>query len=347
MPLKDKGEYNNYMRQKMREKYWRDKGMSEAEIQKKREEFAQKEANKLEIQQEQKEVFVDGLRDLLGEDLPKDDPLFKSVDKYGRYVPVVLKFLDGFLGRVREAKAEQEQQQEQQVIPQKPAGYGTIEALRYKDNPAYQRQVEMWEAYLANGNQPINITKTPSDYKPQKSNVYGQPTNQEPRSLAELEKKYADPPVISQQPPAEPQQAPPKPQNEEKKPEQVEEQTKVEKLPEEAATEIAQQAQMQMVHAEINEKIEMVVNYLNSMTTEEFEKQVKDYEKSQKKMIAKIKMASVFMSSTLKGAILGTKPEELEILLKDKCPEKYEYLKTNKKLTKYKNFFKKIQGVLK
>ena len=90
----------------------------------------EQEMEKIQIDDKQKDQFTAGLKDLLGEELTKDDSVLQLVDKYGKYVGLGLEFIKGFASNMQSREKEPDYDL---VIPTQPEGYGTIKALKYKD----------------------------------------------------------------------------------------------------------------------------------------------------------------------------------------------------------------------
>lgn len=346
MPRKDPDEYREYMRNYMRKK----KAGENTKMQ------SNTPPQPKSIEQSDMNTFTDGLKELLGEDLIQDDPILKGIEKYSPYINLGLKFVQGFAGRMQEAQANQANAapQVEEYIPQKPEGYKTIAALKYKDDPDYQRQVQEYEMYLKSGkplqkgvSAGVNTNSTAGFKSGMSQNeilrlqeenlrlrnqmLNNQPP--EPKGLASLENKYPEPPMAQQSEIKEPIPVQPV-ENTQPKPETIE-----------AEEIIREDTQIKMIQAEIQEKLQAVVTYLNSQSLEDFKVLVDNFEKNEKKELAKVKMAKMFLSAAIQNAIKNTTPEELEELLKINCKDKYDYLVKEEKVQKYKDIFEKIRSM--
>lgn len=332
MPRKDPEEYKAYMRDYMQQRY-KDKVVKPREAEKEKME-------KFEVDKNTQNDFTKGLKEILGEELSNDDPVLKTIDKYGKYIGLGLKFFEGFAANMQSRQLESPQVE--MVIPEKPQGYGTIHALKFKDDPAWQKQLQDYENYKATG-QPIARTKNAAINTRDTSGFSSGMSQgeilrlkqenellrrqmlqdkQEPKNLQQLQNKYPEPPVTNNAPPKQETSQP-----------KSEEPNKEEQI-----------AQM-VIQQEIQEKVMGVVNFLNSQDIEDFKKLVDNFEKHEARELAKVKMAKMFLSSALKEAIKNTTPDELEELLKIHCKEKYDYLVQENKVQKYKDLFEKIRSM--
>lgn len=194
MPLVNKDEYNAYMRKQMKQNYWKNKGQK---IMKDKQDYNGTDRPMLDLSQtaelvkETKNLLKNGSSDQADVD---DDPVLKAIDKYAKYIPLVLQFVQGMQGSM--------QQQQQQRTPAFTAPEGWLNMSPMQKLGRKYSQPEWFaagEAYdlAAQGISPrINVNHVDRSYSPPAQN------------LQSLARKYPEPPIVQDQPKPEPVKQP-------------------------------------------------------------------------------------------------------------------------------------------
>ena len=306
MPRKNKEEYNEYMRNYSKRRALEKKGRSPIQ-----DDFNGTEGTANigaigDIIKETKELFQDKNK----KDTSEPDPVLNAIEKYGKYIPLVIKFFQGFNDAAK-AK-EQEQQSNNQPKIMCPEGWlslSPIQKINYKySRPEWYNAGLAYDNYMANGVNPqVNISYVDRTYN---DNTARQ------ESLQSLQRKYPEPPLVKDR----------KEEIIESKPE--------EKINE---TEIINELQKDNLRY-----IEMFIDYINSMSEKDFIEKLANLDS----LITQIEPFISLIPVHLKGTILATPKEDLQKLLQAKCKEKYDLAITLGKLTDFLNIFEKIKDKL-
>ena len=200
MPRKRKEEYNEYMKGYMRTKDRTKKTGAEKDfIQKPSKPVLVNGKPVLDISRAAK--LVQDTRELIGENIDnknamEDDPLLKVMDRYGKYIPIVLELFKGIAASVKEHNDNKPQQQQSLQAPDGWLNMSPMQRLNYKHTrPEWYAAGESFENGVVTNytNPQINTSYVDSTYRPPKQNL---------QSLAH---KYPEPPLVIDKPQPEPE----------------------------------------------------------------------------------------------------------------------------------------------
>ena len=311
MPLKDKQEYNEYMKSKM--KQYRDK-THVSNPQKKEDDFNPSEKAVLDLNSAAN--IVTETKNLLKTENSQadDDPILKAIEKYSKYLPLVMQFVQGF----QQATAAHQPAQQQQQGLQPPVGWlglTPIQRMAYKYSRAeWYEAGEKYEEWIANGqmNPSINTGYVDPTYDPRREIRKPIPVNNaEPQSLAQLSKKYGEPPRINND---------------------VPQQVAVEQKPAEPPKEEQIIKAMQDDNAKY---LKMGIDYLNKIPMESF----KIYIATIDTLIQQAKGFKDLLPVHVKAMIQQTSADEMIDIFKQGCAEKYSYVEKQDKINKIKELY--------
>ena len=326
MPRKNKEEYNEYMKGYMRTKDRTKKTGAEKDfIQKPSKPVLVNGKPVLDISRAAK--LVQDTRELIGENIDnknamEDDPLLKVIDRYGKYIPIVLELFKGIAASVKEHNDNKPQQQQSLQAPDGWLNMSPMQRLNYKHTrPEWYAAGESFENGVVTNytNPQINTSYVDSTYRPPKQNL---------QSLAH---KYPEPPLVIDKPPEETK---PESQNSKNSDDTQNQKILMEAKPQEPSSKDIL-AELQKDNARY---IDLGANALNNMTPEDFLKWIDDPE-----LDKKIKVFIPILPVHVRGMILNTSKEDLQQLFKNKCPERYERLVEKGKLEKILQLFEVLK----
>lgn len=352
MPRKDKESYNEYMRNYMKKKSrlqtgkpLMDNDFDASAASEGKPKFDINSVNKATGMI--KEVFTPANQTSPTE----EDPVLKAIEKYSKYIPLVLEFVKGFQSAAKDFQGSQPANNPD--IPKAPVGWleaTPMQRLSYKyTRPEWYAAGEAFDAYMETGrvNPSVNIDYVDSGYDDaaarrreqmaQRQRMASGQDGSQPQSLRELSRKYPEPPLASDAPPI---------QNE---PTQERNQAAVQQADGNKSA-VGAEAQTQEAPSEkeeiLNELqrdnaryIQLGVNYLNGLTIEKFEESIKNIDALVEKGKAFIPLIPIHV----KGMIQNTLKEDIEEIVKNQCPEKYAWLKKHKKVDKLLELFEKLK----
>lgn len=348
MPRKNKEEYNEYMRNYMKKKArlqtgkpLMDNDFDAAAAADGKPQFDLNSVNKATGML--KEVFTPADKQGAAE----EDPVLKAIEKYSKYIPLVMEFMKGFQTAAKDFQGSSIGQQQNPNIPKAPIGWleaSPMQRLGYKyTRPEWYAAGEAYDAFIESGtmNPAINTGYVDSGYddaaeRRRLAAARQQRAEGEAKSLRELSHKYPEPPLASDSVPM---------QNE---PTQERNQAAVQQADgnkSAARTEAPQQAtsEKEEIITELQKDnaryIQLATSYLNSMTIEKFEESIKNIDE----LVIKAKAFIPLIPIHVKGMIQATPKEDIETIVKDQCPEKYAWLKKHKKVDKLLELFEKVK----
>lgn len=315
MPLKDKQEYNEYMRNKMQS--YRDQRRAAPKI---ANDFNPSEKEVLDLNKAAD--IVNETKNLLkNSDSPQqeEDPILKAIEKYSKYLPLVMQFVQGFQ---QAAAAHQPAAQQQQSV-QPPPGWlnmTPMQRMAYKYTRAeWYAAGERYEEFATTGqiNPAINTAYVDPTYDASREQRRPIPVhNAEPQNLAQLSKKYGEPPlvqdaqIVEQKPADQPKQD----QTQQPKPEE----------------------QIIKAMQDDNAKyLKMGIDYVNKIPMDSF----KVYIATIDTLIQQAKGFKDLLPVHVKAMIVQTSADELIDIFKQGCPEKYAYIEKEKKIDKIKQLY--------
>jgi hypothetical protein len=323
MPRKNKEEYNDYMRNYMKKKNRETSGKPVLD-----DDFDPSSAGTdgrptLDLRDTAK--LVRQTRKMLDNPSNKednsDDPILRAIDRYGKYVPLIMEFVKGLQGSL--AQANQSPQQQQQSRIQAPQGWlnmSPMQRINYKySRPEWYAAGEAYENMADTGymNPQVNTSYVDAGYR--------QPP---PQNLQALSRKYPEPPMVTDNAP--------------KTSEPVKEPVQQELPPQEKETGKAD-AIVAELQADNMRYITLGADFLNNMTPADFKKALEDIDA----LILKLKPFVPLIPVQVKGMIFQTSKEEFDSLLKEKCPKKYAQAKKLKKLEQINELIEKLKQEIK
>lgn len=327
MPRKDKEEYNEYMRNYMKKKNRESKGQPVLD-----DDFDPSSAavGKPTLNINKAGDLIKQTQDLLknkGSET-EDDPILKAIDKYGKYVPLVLQFIQGFQGSIAKFN-----KQDQTPKMQPPAGWlnsTPMQRLNYKyTRPEWYAAGEAYDAAMESGYM-----------NPQINNNYVDPTySAPPQNLQSLARKYPEAPLVQDKPQTlqtsnsdgtvAPQDRP-----------------IVEKKTESEAVSKSDSAAVDPLVAELQadnlKYLNLGADFVNGLKDEQFIDHLKNIEA----LVEKAKPFIPIIPIQVKGMIIQTSKEDLESLFKEKCPAKYELVVKQKKVKKLLELFEELKKLI-
>jgi len=309
MPRKNREEYNEYMRNVMRNKYRQKNNLPILDN-----DFDG--TNKPVIDLNSASGLVKQTRELLSTkqnaNEVEDDPILKAIDKYGKYLPLVMQFIQGLQGSI--------QVQNKPQVPQIQAPEGW---LGMSPMQKLNRKYTMPEWYSA-GERYDEAVQT-GQFNPQINTAYVDPNySSEPKNLTQLARKYPDAPIVDSPPVTQaPKEAPVQ---------------KVEEKPKESVeTQIISELQ-----ADNLRYITMGATFINNLTDDQFKVHLDNIDA----LVEKAKPFIPLIPVHVKGMLVNTPKEDLVVLFKDKCPTKYAIIENEKKLEKLTSLFESLKTIL-
>lgn len=364
MPRMDKAEYNAYMKEYMRKKRAKDKGLAslpssasdpieiaEAVPAKKPRKQLKREGTmpqerdpedykSIEYEDVQRgvEMAKAATRD---KDTGEDDPMLKYIDRIVKLAPLAEKFIDGFSGAMKNFQAQQAQLQPMQQGPRPPDGWvqmSPIQRLSFKyKNPEWYAAGIAWE----NGGHAQSMQQSVSYVDPSYTRAQQQAALPEPRNLRELSAKYPEPPQLREDiPMAEPRQS-----THHKSIDEIRASRQAEPAEPAGPAEPALQGDqvVQALRADNARYLKMAIDYLNALPMEKFQEHAKNID-------GLVMMARTFkelLPIHLKDMILYTPDEELVTLFKSECKEKWTWLEQQGLDQKVVQTYKQLKEELK
>lgn len=268
-------------------------------------------------------------------DMGDDDKILKYMAKAAEYMPMVQEITKnlfaGFNAAALNAQQARAPVQEQNRL-RAPEGWEHMTGLqrlgKKYSSPEWYAAGETYEAMKATGGAQY-VTPVNTGYV---DPTYRQPP-QEPRNLRELRNKYPEPPVVSdtiQNESVENSNTQSKPAFVKKAEEKKQEEPQVD-------TEL-----INAMREDNNKYIMLAFNYLNVMDMEEF----KGYVQNIDTLKPKFQMLNVLLPIQTREMLKKTTSDELVDVFSEKCPEKYKWLKEEKKIPEMKNLFEELKGGL-
>lgn len=346
MPRVKKEDYNAYMKEYMNSYQKKKKTLNKLEHPVK--DFDGTQAPVLDLQSDEvkqalemgKEVFKDPKTG-------KPDKIFEYIEKGAKYMPLVMKFIEGFMTNMQTFNQQQQQQSAKQAPAIQPPpgwdGMGAMEKLKYKyAKPGWYEAGLKWDEYKETGviNPEINIGYVDSSYTPNRRPA-AQSLDDTPCSLLELGKKYPDPPLLKDEYEAPAQLHDPKLEEvikEKKDKKGAVMDKKVELQDNKSSDEVIKALQQDNARY-----LQMAIKFLGAQSLEEFQKNIEDLEGLYKKYEPMMELLPL----QLREMINNSSDEELIKIFEEACPDKYSWSKENNKLEAIKTLFGTIKKRIK
>jgi len=298
---------------------------------------------------------LDGLKDIAGDD---DDPVIKTINKFGKYLPLVFQFLQGFAQNAQANNAAQVQQlaqmqqQQRRGVPP-PEGWINMTPLQrmarkydgsgnltnwYQQGVLYDEQAAGFDEIGAavRSNRPVAMEST---YHGQR--MAAQQNAERFKSMAEIN-RAADQEIWDKKEEAQDLSKAKEVPRKDGQPATINEAIQKEEPVEEAevkADEVLKQVGEKLM--EDNQKyLGMVLEYFKSRPLKQFEDDLKNAEKTIKEFIDKWGWAIPFQT---REAVKRTTFEELEKMLTDQDPEKHKMIVKKKLKPKLRKLWEELQ----
>jgi len=363
MPRKNKEEYNEYMRNYMKKRTRAIAGKPlmdddyDASAADGRPTFDMNSVNK--ATGALKEVFKADKSPSVAD----DDPVLKTIEKYAKYIPLVVQFMQGFQTAAKDSAMFTGQGKTQDNTPKAPAGWNEMAAmdkLRFKyTRPDWYAAGLQYDEFVQTGqiNPQINTSYVDNTYDDtaarrreqmaQRQRMAAGQDGTNPQTLRELSKKYPEPPLASDTIPTESSL------NHESSKTNDQEKSSLahtenlrnadgvaknaeQQIPKEENQEMELVKELQLDNARY---IQMGVQFLNGLPMKKFEEHIKNIDG----LVAKAKPFIPLIPTQVKGMLQNTPAKEIEEIVKTQCPEKYSWLKKNKKIPKLLELFEKLK----
>lgn len=328
MPRKKKEEYNEYMRNYMKKKNRENKGQP----------VFDGDFDPSSISDGKPVLNINKTKDLIKqtEELLKNkgsetesDPILKAIDKYGKYVPLVVEFLKGLQGSVS-------QYNKKDLTPkiQPPEGWLIMTPMQ-KLNYKYSRA----DWYAAG--EAYDIAIETGSMNPHINTSYVDPNYSAPQNLQSLSRKYPEAPLVNNSPPQNLKELPNVPVDEEEN-KRLPEQDNRNKSSDTENSEEKEKQETQIISELQQDNLKYInlgADFVNKLKDEEFKNHLKNIDA----LIEKAKPFIPLIPIQVKGMIVQTSKEDLEALFKEKCPKKYEMIVKSKKVKKLLELFDKLK----
>jgi hypothetical protein len=262
------------------------------------------------------------------------DPILKAIDKYGKYVPLVMQFIQGLQGSMKDYNKKD-------LTPkiQPPEGWlnmSPMQKLNYKySRSEWYEAGERYDAAIESGymNPQINASYVDPTY-----------TAPAPQDLRSLARKYPEPPLASNTAPINtPVETPVNEKSGDQRPVQQVNGNQSANI-ENSEKAVSQENQIVAELQQDNLKyINLGAEFINRLSDKEF----KDHLKNIEALIEKAKPFIPLIPIQVKGMIIQTSKEDLETLFKEKCPEKYAMVVKSKKVKELLELFEKLKTSVK
>ena len=334
MPRKNKDEYNEYMRTFMREKAQK---MKTGQIKKVEDnDFNPSSANngRPMLSLGTAADLVKQTQELLKNDgSEEDDPILKAINKYGKYLPLVMQFFKGLQGSIQTVN-----QIDNRPKIQAPAGWlnsTPMQRLNWKyTRPDWYAAGEAYDLAIETGNM-----------NPAINTMYVDPSySQPPQDLRSLARKYPDPPLVKDTPTQSP--TPQQTSNSDgaisaERP-TIEEKTTEGAIQKPSVEQSQESKIISELQADNLKYINLAADYVNGISDEDFVNHLKNIDK----LVEQAKPFIPLIPVQVSGMILQTSDKDLETIFKSKCPKKYELIVKEKKVKKLLDLFVELKKII-
>ena len=355
MPRKSKEEYNEYMRNYMKGKYKKSTGKPPMDG-----DFDGTNKPVLELNGDAtKQLMTMGKEIFKDPETGKPDKIMTYIEQGAKYMPMILKFVEGFMSNMK-AFNQQNPQQQAQPEMQPPEGWSNfspIEKLKYKySRPAWYEAGLAWDNYKETGqvNSQVNTGYVDPSYSQPRR---GQPIqhDQQVNSLQDLSKKHADPPLVKDQAPEDPVQ-----RHDPKLEAVIKEKQKRhmgkdhnEKVLEVGNMDLNEQDQeknqmetnenegiVQALQEDNARYIQLALKFLTAMEMTEFQNKINSLDQEVKKIEPFFDLLPIQLREMLKK----TPDKELIEIFKGSCADKFDWCEKNKHLPKISAMFNDLKS---
>ena len=350
MPRKSKEEYNAYMRNYMKNKYRKETGKTPMEG-----DFDGTDKPTLDLQGDAtKQLMSMGKEIFKDPETGKPDKIMTYIEQGAKYMPLIMKFAEGFMQNMSAFNKQQPQQAQEQAQPemQAPEGWehvSPLEKMKYKySRPAWYEAGQQWDAYKQTGkiNPQINTGYVDPNYQNQPRRGQIVHAEDQVQSLADLSRKHPEPPLVDQGAvqAVEEVQEPinrhdPKLEAVIKEKQQRHNPEKVEEKPMEPPK-VENDEIVQALQADNAKYIQMALKFLGSMSMKEFQGKINSLDQ----VVKKIEPFLNFLPIHLREMIKKTPDTELMNIFKDSCADKYVWCEKNKHLPKITAMFNDLKA---
>jgi len=337
MPRKNKEEYNKYMKDYMKDRNKKPSG--------KFDDFDGTNKEILNINGDATKQLI-----TIGKDIFKDpktgkpDKIMSYIEQASKYLPLALKFAEGFLVNMKDFNARNPKQiQQSQPEMKAPEGWehvSPMEKLKYKySRPAWYEAGLEWDNFKQSGvmNPQINTDYVDPYYSQPRR---GQPIHhdQQVNSLADLSKKHAEPPLINDQ-----QSAINNEDNVQRHDPKLEAVIKEKQSRNKEVKKVESNEDDEIIKAlkEDNARyIQLALNFLSNMELKEFKNKINSLDQEVKKIEPFVDLLPIQLREMLKK----TPDQELIAIFKSSCADKYDWCTKNNHLEKIVKMFNDLKS---
>jgi len=316
MPRKNKEEYNDYMRNYMKKKNRENRGQPALEG-----DFDPSSASndKPTLNINKAGDLIKQTQDLLRNknSETEEDPILKAIDKYGKYIPLAMKFFEGMKGSIGDFN-------KQDKTPKLQAPQGWLNAT-----PMQKLGWKYSRAEWCAAGEAYDAAVETGYTNPQVNTTYVDPTyTAPPQDLRSLARKYPEAPLVNEAPAPAP----------------IEEKPKVEQHDDQEKPKVEQHDDqlIQELQQDNLKYITLGSDFINELTDLEF----KDHLKNIDDLVEKAKPFIELIPIHVKGMIIQTSKTDLESLFKEKCPDKFKIIEKEKLSKKLLELFEKLQKII-
>jgi len=352
MPRKNKEEYNQYMRDYARKKAQDKKGIKKISEPKDNDFNATDDPTPvLNLQSETaKEVLELSKTIFKDPDTGKPDKILTYIEQGAKYLPLAVKFMEGFMENMKAFNAKPVQAEEEEQKMQPPEGWESVsplEKMKYKySRPAWYEAGLAWDSYKESGviNPAVNINYVDKGYTPPRRGQIVHDQGAEPVSLNELSRKHPEPPLVDDQ------EKPTENLHDPKLEKVIEEKQKRLNTPKEIKDKDVEEVKPEKVEEDIVKElqednikyVQTAINFVGSMDFEKFKKDIDSLDS----IIKKYETFLFLMPVQLKVMLKQTSDEEILKLFLKSSAEKYNWCKENNKLEKITEVFNNLKAKL-
>jgi len=332
--------HRNYYHKKLK-----NKGFSRDEMVKKNN--AEKEVLNTELNKTNMGQAITMIKDVIGD---KDDPVVKAIDKYGKYVPLVTGFLQGFLQRAQEHQGSQQKSQSRENTVEAPNGWNSLSPIQklqrkympngeesawYRAGIAYDKDSQEHNVeYAGVSHNPVAMKETIHGH----NTAYRNMNDLAAASRNDVGENLASPaPEIIEAKVEAKVERETISRNDEKPTHEAD-------LPSDHISKTVKDGIVNQVVGETMNYMNLIVGYFKNRPIEQFKQDVDNAEQTVDKFF---KGVGAFLPYQAKDIILTTTFKQLKDLVERESPEKIKYLEDENKLDQFEKLWKGIQEKIK
>lgn len=272
------------------------------------------------------------------EELPADDPVAKAIDRYGKYVPIVFQFVDGFVQRMNEYRTENTPKKPQMQAPE---GWVSMSALQREvrkydsagNISSWYLQGMRYEQIKNEGQIEENVTS----YKPinMESTYAGELEGMRQRRMQQMK---GQPPLKKYESMEEINAIARNEKWDDKKPEAPKEE--IIEDPEILTADQKVEILNEGMREDVNRYISLVMGFFQTRSIEQFEKDLEDIDGLMQKWKPTL---DIILTLPIRAAMSQITYKQLEEMLKTADPAKYSLVKKKKLAEKLEKLWEELK----